>query len=322
MKRLNFFEKIFLMINGVFALLLLISYLNVYIDPEAFAYLSFLSIIYPFLCLINLVFCLVWMIKLKLHFLISLLAILCGFAHINRFISLKQHTPQKHDRSTKLMSYNVRQFNKYKWIKSNTLKQDISNFIQTEKPDIIGFQEYVTKNPINIHLPYQYTHKKYSSGLAIFSKTKIYNSGYIDFEKTSNNIIYVDVKINHKLTRVYNVHLQSFHINMKDDYLNKNKLQKLYLFMMSIFKKQSHQIKTLKKHIEKCPYPSIVMGDFNSTAFSWNYKQFIPQFKDAFVEKGTGIGKSFRFPFPLRIDYFFVDKSIEITNYKTYPINL
>ena len=61
--------------------------------------------------------------------------------------------------------------------------------------------------------------------------------------------------------------------------------------------------------MEKSPYPNIVCGDFNDVPNSYAYSIIGKGMKNAFVEKGNGLGRTFTGISPtLRIDNIFVDK--------------
>ena len=63
-------------------------------------------------------------------------------------------------------------------------------------------------------------------------------------------------------------------------------------------------------------YPVILAGDFNNTAFSYVYRKLQQNMKDAFVEKGSGLGTTFMFNFyPMRIDYIFGSKQLEVLKF-------
>ena len=40
--------------------------------------------------------------------------------------------------------------------------------------------------------------------------------------------------------------------------------------------------------------------------------------KDAFVEAGKGFGSTYKFTFPIRIDFIMPDQSIKVNSFKTY----
>ncbi|ANW95616.1 hypothetical protein AXE80_04690 [Wenyingzhuangia fucanilytica] len=321
MKKLNFFDKLLFFINTVVAVLLLITYVLPFIDPAKYSSIAILSLAYPMLLIINITFVIFWIVKLKFHFILSAICILIGLSHVHDFYAIEGKEIIKED-DVKLLSFNVRQFNRYHWIESPTVKQDICDLINKQQPDIICFQEYINAKGLQLNIPLAYEYKTSASGMAIYSDYKVLNKGAINFKNSSNNIIFADLKIGKEVVRVYNVHLQSFSLDThKENYGNKDKDALIKRFK-TVFKQQSHQIKTLKKHIEECPHRTIVSGDFNNTAFSWNYHEIMENRKDAFVEAGTNFGKSYHYFFPFRIDFILPDNSMEVGKFTTYDVNL
>ena len=321
MKKLNFFDKFLFFINSLVAILLLFTYALPFIDPEKHPGIAILSLAYPILLIINITFVVFWIVKLKLHFLLSAISILIGLSHIHDFYVLDNKEVIK-DSDIKLLSFNVRRFNVYNWIKSPTIKQDICDFVNKENPDIVFFQEYTNEKNVRLNITNTYIYKTSASGIAIYSKYEILNKGAINFKNTANNIIYADLKINKEIVRVYNVHLQSFRIDTQKEHYGDKDNEALVKRFKSVFKEQSHQIKVLKEHIKNCKYRTIVAGDFNNTAFSWNYHEIMEGRKDAFVEAGINFGKSYHYFFPFRIDFILPDNTMEVGKFTTYDVNL
>lgn len=319
MKKLNFFDKFFLFINVLVAILLLTTYALPFIDPEKHPSIAILSLAYPILLVINIAFAILWMVKLKFQFLISTICILIGISHIHDFYVIEgKEVLQEND--IKVFSFNVRMFNQFKWIDSPTVKQDICNLIEKVNPDIICLQEDKNNRNVEIKLPKVFEHRR--SNLSIYSKYPIANKGKYLLDKEGNNIIYVDLKINKEIIRIYNVHLQSFRLDTRKKHYGGADNEALIHRFKSVFREQSSQIKILKEHIKNCKYRTIVMGDFNNTAFSWNYHEIMEGRKDAFVEAGTNFGKSFHYFFPFRIDFILPDNSMEVGKFTTYDVNL
>ena len=73
--KFRFFSKIVLIVNVIAALLLLISYLAPFIDPNTFWPVAFFGLAYPVFLLLNIVFILYWLIRSPRFALISAL---CG----------------------------------------------------------------------------------------------------------------------------------------------------------------------------------------------------------------------------------------------------
>lgn len=308
------------LINSVFALLLLFAYVFPYLKPEVLKSFAAISLLTPLLILINVAFVLYWIIKIKRTFLLSAIILLIGFANISR---LYQVTGRKTllVNDVKIMSYNVRMFNAYNWIKNDSIPKLINNFISEKAPDILCIQEY-SKNTA-IQLDYAYKYEVFSKlnkqfGQAIFSKFPIVHKGNLNFQNTANNIIYVDVLIDKDTIRVYNLHLESVRITPGKEDITKENAEKLRTKISKTFVKQQKQVSALLEHQKKIKFPVVFAGDFNNTAFSWAYKNLLADKNDAFVDAGVGFDKTFDYPFPLRIDFILVAESIEINHFKRY----
>jgi len=323
MKKLSFLDKLIVIVNSLLAILLFISFLSYYISPKNSSTLSFLGLSVPVLIIINLLFVIYWILKLKRQFLISTVILLIGFQYITKLYSFEE---KKVLLSTdiKVMSYNVRMFNIYNWIDEKNVDQKIYDFINTKEPDILCLQEFNPTVKLGFKYPYNYiktSTKNKLFGHAIFSKYKIINSGSLNFSNSSNNAIYVDILKNKDTLRVYNVHLESLSINPNEDYFNQENSEKLKNRVEKAFKKQANQTTLIIEHQKNTSHKSIICGDFNNNAFSWVYNKLKTAKNDAFEIAGKGFGKTYNYMFPMRIDFILVDKKIEINNFKTFDVN-
>lgn len=320
MKKLSILDKIIYLANITLAIFLLLSYIVPYISPKTFPQIAIIGLLVPFLIIFNFLFFIYWLIKLKKQLLTSGLVLIIGWFVSQSFYNFSdKQTPTNDD--LKVMSYNVRMFNHYKWNKDNKLAQKTFNFITEKQPDILSIQEFYESPNISFKYPYKYIKtksKKNKFGLAIYSKYKIINAGSFDFENSANNIIYTDLKIKDDTVRVYNIHLESLKINPNKEYFGEENNKKLLGRLKSTFLKQTIQTEQFLEHEKKWKNKKIICGDFNNTAFSWVYKQIKHNKKDAFIVAGKGFGKSFDYPFPLRIDFIFTDNSINVNSFKTF----
>ncbi len=80
------------------------------------------------------------------------------------------------------------------------------------------------------------------------------------------------------------------------------------------------QVEQIIAHEATSPYKTIIAGDFNNTAFSWIYKTLKNNKKDAFVEAGSGFGKTFDFIFPYRIDFILLDDTFKVNTYESSTV--
>src|SRR5699024_7253767 len=86
--------------------------------------------------------------------------------------------------------------------------------------------------------------------------------------------------------------------------------------------KRSKEVDILAEKIKESPYPVLVCGDFNDPPNSYSYSSVSDGLKDAFLEKGFGVGRTFRKVSPtLRIDYIFTSTSIGIVNFNIMHVD-
>ena len=326
MKGLNFFDKLIFSVNSLAAFLLLIAYILPYIPPKSFSLLSVLSLAVPVLIVLNIVFFLYWLFNVKKQLLLSLIVLLLGFNYITSIYKFTGSKIVEDTENFSVMNYNVRLFNLFEWLSNDSVETDIINFIQSEKPSIVSFQEYHKNSKFSLQGYEKFEHVSdgnVKSGQAIFSKFPIVNSGSITFPHTSNNAIFVDIVKQKDTIRIYNLHLQSSKISTEVSELKKESSEKLTRRIGEVFQMQQSQAELVLRHKAKCPYKVILTGDFNNTAYSYVYNQIKGDLQDTFKAAGNGFGKTFSFNMiPLRIDFILADKDFTVNGFKNYDVNL
>ena len=320
MKKLSIIDKFIYFINTLLALALLVSYLLPYISPEKFPFLAILSLFVPALILINSLFVFYWLIKLKKQLLLSTLILAIGWSFNSSLIQFsgKELSNKK---GLSIMSYNVRMFNRWKWIDNDSIGKNIINFVKSKDADIVLFQEYYILEKEKLDYEYKYikTQKKDNkTGLAIYSKYPIINKGSLNLENTSNNIIFIDIVKEKDTVRIYNFHLQSLQLNTNEENFGQENSEKLIARLKESFKIQAEQTKVFLEHEKAWKGKKIVAGDFNNTNYSWIYNQIANDKKDTFLEAGKGFGKTFNYWFPLRIDFILTDKKTSVNSYQSF----
>ncbi len=320
--------KIIFILNSLLAFVLLLSYLLPYVSPKTFPSLSVLSLAVPILILINVLFFLFWAIQLKRKMIVSLFVLILGISHVTSLYKIRGKSSGDTDTVFSLLSYNVHSFNRFDWIASDQIPQDISTLVREENPDVFCAQEYYN-NPDTDFSQYTYkyeyfNHNSRELALVIFSKYPFVNKGSLNFEKTANNVIFADILKESDTIRIYNVHLQSHKISAMANKLASADSEKLLKRIQISFKKQQTQAEQLVEHMKSSPYKNIVMGDFNNTAYSYVYDKIKSErLQDTFKEAGTGFGKTFKFSlFPARIDFILVPKEYEVLSFTTFDQEL
>lgn len=326
--KLNYFQKVVFILNLFFGLCLVVAYILPFIPPKFSAFLSILNLGLPVFMLINLIFAIYWVLRLKLQFLISAVLVVLGYPYINNILSFNDISKHNKAATFKVMSYNVRLFNEYEWLDEENVALKISNFVTEEAPDVVAFQDYLKDDQLVLN-DYPYSFEKFKTetskiGIAIFSKYRIINKGTIDFPDTYNNAIYTDIVVNNDTLRIYAAHLESLKIIPDVNVLQKENRQRLVSRVGKSFVKQQEQAKMLTDNFENCHLKKIVCIDMNNTSFSYVANRIQKHnLKDAFIASGRGLGKTFDFDFlPLRIDAIFNEKSIENVYFQNYDIKL
>ncbi|MDT0557203.1 endonuclease/exonuclease/phosphatase family protein [Ichthyenterobacterium sp. W332] len=326
MKRLKLFDKVLFFVNSVVAAMLLLSYLLPYLEPKKFAALSVLSLAVPVLIILNVLFVVYWLLKVKRQLTLSLIVLIVGYSYVFSLYKFSSSKQIKDAANISVMNYNVRLFNLFNWIEKGNVKNEIASFITTESPDIICFQEYHSTEELVLEGYYKFedlSGDKVKSGQAIYSKFPILNSGSVEFPKSSNNAIFIDALIAEDTLRIYNVHLQSSGINTKVENLKKESSENLFKRVRKTFKTQQMQMELFLKHKNKTQHKMVVCGDFNNTAYSYVYKEIKDDLQDTFEVAGNGFGRTFDFKlFPVRIDFILADPSFTVNSFKTYDVEL
>ncbi|MGB1243159.1 MAG: endonuclease/exonuclease/phosphatase family protein [Chitinophagales bacterium] len=362
-KKLSILSSIVFKLNLVAALALLLTYPVPFINPSSFWFSALWGLSYPFLLLINIGFLLYWLLKRRLQVFLSLIVILLGWNLLTKTIAFNvlqnksevvesveeegEDASEKDATDVKIMTYNVQNFDLYNWTENVDSRNKMIELIQSEKPDIINFQEFYTddNDDSEFHnvklLVNELGYKHYSFektltikttnhwGLATFSKFPIVGKGRITFPESKNNIVaYTNVAIEEDTVRLFNLHLQSIHLGRQDlKYLKQLSLREkkeektdhwksfnsIVTKLKAAYVKRGKQASVLADSIKHSPYRVIVCGDFNDTPTSFTYETISSTLKDAFLESGLGLGGTYAGPLPsFRIDYVLLDPSFEV----------
>ena len=322
MKRKKTFVRLFAFINALLLLLQLIAMGSI----SSITSIPIFSLAVPLLCFVNILFFIFWLIRFQLPFFLFVLAFAIGFKEWRLLYQFKNNVINT-SKGLSVMSYNVRSFNRFKWLETSNIPKQIQAFITNESPDIISFQEYaIDLAPTFKDYPYlfftPYT-KSGKVGSCIISKLPLYNSQPVLFTGSENGGMYVDFLYKKDTLRLYNIHFESLGFNLKDTLLDSHYSKKIRSKINEVFTIQQSQILQVKKIMNGNVFPQIICTDLNNNAFSKSYRTLSKGMKDSFLVKGDGFGATYQFPyFPLRIDYILTDSKMKTISFKTHSIKL
>ncbi len=315
------------------------------ISPAEAWTFSLLGLAYPFILFVNVLFALFWLFQFKVQALLSIAAIVIGSNFFNQSFQFRKESPNA-ESDIKLVTYNAGLFG---YFQSHWYMEELANQVIDLKPNILCVQEFLnlkngnrsTMDSIKNLCGFKYSYfqslkdgrKKGEYGMAIFSQYEILETALVHFDGlTGNMCFYADLQMDSGVQRVYNVHLQSFKFK-KQDYKfvtqlpedNDEKIKQskgLLKRMKSAYLKRSEQVEKIRQHIQLCKVPYFVMGDFNDPPVSYSYSTLSKGLKDAFVENGYGMGKTYIGIMPnFRIDYILYPKAFEGSFYKTIKLS-
>jgi endonuclease/exonuclease/phosphatase family metal-dependent hydrolase len=338
--------------------LFLVASLTTYVNPANWWHVGFVGLLFPYLLLVLIVLTTICVFFRPKFALIGILAILLSYKNIGNLFAIapaKGFVMMKESKHVRVMTWNVRRFTPYysdffdpEDNNLNAIVEEVENY----DPDIICFQEFYTsvRKSRNLELFQKMGYKYYAfallkspnsssnSGTIIFSKYPILKSYIYDMPREisthAEDPVAADILIHADTVRVATFHMQSYGFlnrDYQDLYRIKSQAdtglkasRNIYRKMRYAFTLRGMQADVIHEKMSSSPYPVVLCGDLNDVPSSYSYVTIRGEFQDAFLEKGSGLGKTFmsgRSRFlswlpTLRIDYIFVDPGLEVKQYQ------
>lgn len=317
------------------ALLLVVSYLSMVINPAKLWLMSIAGLMFvPFL-LLN-VFLLFWaFMRRSKAFVIPLMAILPALFFMGRYAHFTGDDEQPAvlpENVLKVMTWNVGRFSHG--------ADTVFAYIREQQPDIVCLQEFKVKDArkvkqyLKAKMPgytseyYIFTGKNSSAGNLTLSRLPVRNRGVVKFDGGTNLAIFSDYEYAGKVFRVYNCHFESYNISFSGIVRGLVKTDKEVFTetgdkMKRSISRRPKQVDQVFNDIESCPVESFVCGDFNDNPMSYTYSRMMRDRLDTFVEAGDGFGATYSYLWPmLRIDYVLCPKSCTVVSHETPRVKL
>ena len=326
-RRFSFFDWLMLAVSMLVAAAVVVSWAAQWINPTIFGVFSTAGLFMPLFFVANLLCLLYWLIRWRWGVFVPLTIFATGIWGLSIFFKpefTKDYTDFSGDRSlVSIATYNVRGMMApidgwHGRMKSSM--GDVIDVVKSLRPDILCMQEFQStrENPAekfeNALPNYHYKRLRYKIdrsagddtgwGNAIYSKFPITDSGHIDFEGTSNSILWADVAVSRDTLRVFCAHLQTTAIKSEDEqYLvdmdfvadseRGSQMRRMAGKLTRGYVVRAAQADTLAARIASSPHPVVVCGDFNDTPMSYAYRRIKGDLKDSFREAGHGYGYTY-----------------------------
>jgi len=338
----NFFRSTFFLFNILAAVWLVGCYMASVTNPVTIRYLSLLSLTTPFAIFVNFCFALFWLFtqgKWRSVLSFVLLVIFYKLVFTIYGVHFGKNDMANGEYKLKVMTWNVHGLGIYDRPVDKSRPEKICQFIESQNPDILCLPEFYTNwddamKPYSKKFLTEGHFKEYRFiydntlgtkiyiGTAFFSK---YPLNHFQEVELAQNIKMLQCDVNlprNNTMRVYFIHLQSFMLMDKDkaiieDVKHRNKsleLDRSKSYMRKFntaYEKRASQVEAALSYINRSPYPVLICGDLNDLPGSYTYTKLKGDLKDAFAEKGWGLGRTYNQILPtLRIDYILYDPQL------------
>jgi endonuclease/exonuclease/phosphatase family metal-dependent hydrolase len=331
----KFFRVILLIINLLFALLLVLSTLAGKVAPSRFVPISILSYGYFVLLLCNVLFVIIWLCLSRWEFLVSVAAIVLRLSFVPLFFQVGGNTDaEPADDVVKIMTFNTHGFG---GLDSDTAMTKDSgaviflSIVDEVQPDVLCLQEFFSPRHVKVadslkargYVNHYGVHgQNPASQVILFTRLPMVRTH--DMDKKS--MFSVDVKKGDSEVRVCCVHLNSYQLTEEDmvgfESLShakpdSNTHRLLRKFKETTLQHEQEWKQELLPLVESSQLPFVLVGDFNDTPASYIYQQATELLIDPYVEQGRGFGTTYHGPYPAyRIDYVLHTPDLEALSYK------
>jgi endonuclease/exonuclease/phosphatase family metal-dependent hydrolase len=348
----RFVGRFFLSLNIIVAVVFLLASLIPFLNPKDWWFISLLGLGFAGLFFTLVLFILFWLIFKPRFALVSILPLLIGWQNV--VVLLAFNTPgqfnyQKAPGAIRVASWNVARFTEWKRNnnKGSQTRLKMLDLLAEQNADVLCLQEffhstdtvyYDNLNKVMNDLGYPYYSFAWDSvggeqyyGQAIFSRHPILDSGLVRYPRPGQpeTLLFADIKVNTDTVRFYTTHLQSVRfrrtdfqdveeIKAREDSIIENS-RNIFAKLKRGIIYRGRQADIVRDLLSNAPYPYVFTGDFNDVPNSYAYFTVRNDMKDAFLEKGFGIGRTYTALAPtLRIDYILATKDFEVQQFNRF----
>ncbi|HQW85067.1 MAG TPA: endonuclease/exonuclease/phosphatase family protein [Ferruginibacter sp.] len=337
----------------------LLACLVPFLPAGKYWFIAIMGLAFPLLFFALLFFLIYWIFRKSKWAFLCAAVLLVGIKQVSVFFSFRQVSKfdvLKAPGNIRVMTWNLSSWGESnRKIKSNpNYQKEMVEVIKKTNADVLCFQEYLYYKDSKYYdsvIPalkdygYKYSYfakSNYTKRIykttfltqsVILSKFPILDSAYFFYnvQEFSEPLIYADIQVNDKKIRVFSTHLESVRFENYDyealhklkEPMNASIVQSRAILykLKQAYRSRSQQAEILASKIKQSPYPVIVCGDMNDVPNSYTYFTIKDNLQDAFLEKGSGLGRTFRFISPtLRIDYILANKNFKVKKFNKIEV--
>ena len=238
-----------------------------------------------------------------------------------------QSAKSPHPSSIRIATWNVHQWRNMPWTDLESTAKEMQTKALSLQADILCLQDIgqAGLNGLEAHYPY---HVQVGQ-LAVLSQWPIKQWDQQAFTSTFHghdhfmwtNIVIKDDQGQTRTLTVANAHLVTTTFVAKDfrEDQDQNGMPQVMLSsygkLMQTAGIRSRQVDQLAAWRDQQDQPVVIAGDFNDLPSSYSYQMLTTGMKDAFLEGGIGLGRSYTGlkGLPLRIDWLIMSPSMQVT---------
>ena len=282
-----------------------------HLSPESYPWLSTITITFPLVAAVNLLFLFWWVVVKPKMLLLPVAGFLAAFQPVRNYFPVNIPSTPPED-AIKVISYNVFFFSNIIDHGLPTMRFGAIEYIKQERPEIVAIQEGVYDhhftNFVLDFLPYGDSIKYNKDQLAIASKWPIIRKEPIHYKSYGNACAAFWIRRGNDTIIVVNNHFESaglskqerseFREMMKGEQTRdsmRNESKRLFAKLKKKTLIRGPQADSVAAYVERhSRYPIILCGDFNDTPNSYVHHRISQSLTDCYVATGNGPGWSYR----------------------------
>lgn len=308
------------------------AYLSPQIHPETSVVPGLLSLAFPLLLILNILFAVGWLVARSYFSLLSLAVIVLGWNAVVSTINLSPDA-QSDGQVLKVATLNFHHMIDLNEDQLPSQDQIQEVYDKMGRPDVLCLQESGAVQRYQDALGFKHYHRLDNKYNVLFTNFEIIDHEVIEPGPGHTRSGWYDLNVYGDTIRLFHLYLASNRITAQsEELMEEGSLQDGDSWRQAgsilgryarASKIRAHQAQLIRESIDVSPYPVLVCGDFNDVPLSYSVVKVQGGLSDTFVEKGRGTGTSYAGKLRgLRIDYIMVDEDFDVLTHRTPRLDI